>query len=216
MHFSRLDSLTSAVKCSIVHTMRGTVRRRKSKANLTIGARGIVVCTAMHDNAPVPLPQVTTSDYPEDARQRLGVAVTRAREGGGWKRRKDLADRANISLRSLVKLEQGKPGVGRLVLEAVGRTLPDWTEDTPRSILDGGPIPSGGEEAQPADQLDRPKYDFSNATLADLHREYTYFAKKLSTEDMDRLYRLVEMYFDLQIRFTAQEGGGRSSAEGDR
>lgn len=94
----------------------------------------------------MPLPQVTTSDYPEPDRARLGIAVTRAREAAGWLRRKDLAARANVSVRSLAKLESGEPGVGRLVLEAVGRTLPGWTADTPRLILDGedAPPPPGG------------------------------------------------------------------------
>lgn len=101
----------------------------------------------MHDNAPVPPSQVTTADYPEDARQRLGLAATRAREASGWIRRADFAERAGISLRSLVKLEQGRPGVGRKVLDAVGRAIPSWSEDTPWGILKGEPIPS----SMPAD-----------------------------------------------------------------
>jgi transcriptional regulator with XRE-family HTH domain len=106
----------------------------------------------MHDNAPVPLPQVNTTDYSDDARTRLGVAVTRAREAAGWTRRQDLADRANVSKRSLAKLETGAPGVGRQVLEAVGRALPSWTEDTPRLILEGdNPPPTTPMEQSPID-----------------------------------------------------------------
>lgn len=123
--------------------MRGTVKWRGSK-HLTRRRRvGVVLCTSVHDNARVPPSQVTTSDYPEEARLRLGVAVTRARESAGWMRRGDLAERAKVSVRSLVKLEKGgaDPGVGRQVLEAVGRILPHWTEDTPWDILAGGPIP---------------------------------------------------------------------------
>lgn len=99
-------------------------------------------CTSVHDNAPVALPRLTTSDYPEDARNRLGRAVTRAREAAGWARRRDLADHAGVSLRSIVKLEAGDEGVGRRVLEAVGRTLPTWTEDTPYNVLGGEPAPA--------------------------------------------------------------------------
>lgn len=105
----------------------------------------------MHDNAAVPTSQVTTTDYPEDARARLGLAVTRAREAGGWIRRVDFAEHAGISLRSLVKLEQGSTNVGRRVLEAVGRALPGWTEDTPRMIMEGDAAPTAPapEPSQP-------------------------------------------------------------------
>jgi transcriptional regulator with XRE-family HTH domain len=133
----------------------------------------------MHDNAPVPLPQVTTSDYGDDARTRLGVAVTRAREAGGWMRRRDLADRANISLRSLAKLEGGEAGVGRQVLEAVGRALPNWTEDTPRLILEGADPP-------PTTPIEQPPEAAVNEDSASAHRE-------LSEEDKARLDVLKSM-----------------------
>lgn len=112
------------------------------------------MCTSVHDDVPVALPRLTTSDYPEDARADLGRAVTRAREAAGWIRRRDFADHAGVSLRSLVKLEGGEEGVGRRVLEFVGRALPGWDEDTPRRILEGGdpphidPAPEPTEESQ--------------------------------------------------------------------
>ncbi len=47
----------------------------------------------------------------------------------------------NKSVRSIELLEAGEPGVGASILFAVGRGLPNWTEDTPQIILEGGPIP---------------------------------------------------------------------------
>lgn len=57
-----------------------------------------------------------------------------------------------VSLRSLEKLEGGDVGVGQKVLFAVARALPGWTEDTPKTILEDGPIPPTVAEAP------RPRY----------------------------------------------------------
>lgn len=156
----------------------------------------------MHHNALVPLPQVTTSDYPEGDRTRLGIAVTRAREAAGWMRRKDLAERANISLRSLAKLEGGDAGVGRLVLEAVGRALPEWTEDTPGLILAGGEPPPTGtvvEETTRVDaddseedhtewsEEDERKYQLLKAMLRSQGLEMTPRILRIMKEEFDRL-----------------------------
>lgn len=84
---------------------------------------------------------VTTSDYTDDARERLGAAVADARTMAGFRSRSDLAREADISLRSLDKVELGKPGVGRRVLLSIARVLPGWDVDTPRSILEGAPVP---------------------------------------------------------------------------
>jgi hypothetical protein len=113
---------------------------RNSRRRLNPGVTR-ALCTSVHDNASVALPRRTTSDYDEPRRNHLGLAVTRAREAAGWPKRADFAKTAGISLRSLVKLEGGEEGVGRRVLESVGRALPNWTEDTPYEVLDGGPIP---------------------------------------------------------------------------
>jgi len=91
--------------------------------------------------------QLRTADYPQEARERLGDAVAKARETGGWRFRTDFAEAARVageklSLRSLGAVESGEAGVGQSVLFAIGRMLPNWTEDTPRLILEGGPIPS--------------------------------------------------------------------------
>lgn len=94
--------------------------------------------------------RLRTADYPEDARRRLGSAVSEAREALGFKFRPPFAKHAKVSLRSLVDLEAGTPGVGEANLKAVARALPNWTESTPRDILEGGPIPPP-EPAPPAE-----------------------------------------------------------------
>lgn len=111
------------------------------------------MCSSVRNDAPVPPHRVSTSDYTEDARLRLAAAVTRARTTAGWMRRKDAAEHADISLRSIAKLESGEPNVGWRVLEAIGRALPGWTEDTPRLILEGGEPPSISESpSEPAEK----------------------------------------------------------------
>jgi hypothetical protein len=60
----------------------------------------------------------------------------RAREADGHMYRPSFATLAGISVASLLKLETGKP-VGPSVYEAVARALPEWTEETPRKILEG-------------------------------------------------------------------------------
>ncbi|MFB9926056.1 hypothetical protein ACFORO_12245 [Amycolatopsis halotolerans] len=82
-----------------------------------------------------------TRKYSERARIQLGIAVTRGREASGHQWRPSFAKEAKISVRSLIKLEQGEP-VGALVYEAAARALPGWTEDTPVAILEGGEIPA--------------------------------------------------------------------------
>lgn len=93
-----------------------------------------------HDALVTPL-RPHTKEYEDDARRTLGLAVTRAREAIDHKWRPSFARLAKISIRSLVKLEKGE-AVGPTVYEAVARVLPGWTEDTPQTILEGGPIPS--------------------------------------------------------------------------
>lgn len=87
-----------------------------------------------------------TASYPEDARKRLAEAVARARRAAGHDWRPSFAAESGIGLRSLEAVERHEPTVGIAVLERVGRALGrhlrDWDADTPRAILDGGPIPS--------------------------------------------------------------------------
>lgn len=82
-----------------------------------------------------------------DARVHLGEEVRRARLRVGIRSREQLAKRANVSVRSIAKLEspEGERPVGRSVLDAVAAVLPGWTTDTPKAILEGEPAPSGEE-----------------------------------------------------------------------
>ncbi|MEV6879150.1 hypothetical protein [Amycolatopsis sp. NPDC051128] len=90
--------------------------------------------------------RLRTANYSAEARARLGDAVTKAREAAGYQYRPPFVHAAKaagikLNVRSLELLEQGDPGVGQSILFAVGRALPGWTEDTPRVILEDGPIP---------------------------------------------------------------------------
>ncbi|WP_318306006.1 hypothetical protein [Amycolatopsis solani] len=90
--------------------------------------------------------RLRTANYDQRARARLGDAVTKAREAGGWQYRTDFVEAAKqagikLNVRSMELLENGEPGVGQSVLFGVARILPNWTEDTPRIVLEDGPIP---------------------------------------------------------------------------
>ncbi|WAL67085.1 hypothetical protein ORV05_04675 [Amycolatopsis cynarae] len=109
--------------------------------------------------------QISTTGYPPEARVRLGQAVAKARIAAGYKFRTDFARAAGVkSQRSLQMLEQGDEYVGQVILFAVARALPNWNEDTPRTILEGGPIPPTVQEtAQEAAQETAP-----TASVADI------------------------------------------------
>lgn len=105
----------------------------------------VAPCPGVRDHADVTL-RPHTKMFPLEARERLGLAIQRAREAANYLSRPAFAKTLPIGLTSLVKLETGKP-VGPTVYEAVARMLPNWTEDTPVSILEGGPIPAGAAES---------------------------------------------------------------------
>lgn len=132
--------------------------------------------------------KLRTADYPDDARKRLGLAVADAREALGFKFRPPFAKHAKIALRSLVDLETGKPGVGEANLKAVARALPNWTEDTPRIILEGGPIPSNDGIAAEVTEPQKPV--LSDAEIAALDRvavrkHYFFLEKEYGEEAAD-------------------------------
>lgn len=87
-----------------------------------------------------------TANYSKEARIRLGDAVAEARRAIGHRWRTTFAEEARISKRSVEAVERHEPTVGVTVLEeigrALGRHLRDWDANTPKVILDGGPIPS--------------------------------------------------------------------------
>jgi hypothetical protein len=92
------------------------------------------------------MPNLRTADYSEAARMRLGDAVAQARRAAGHTWRTTFVKEAAIGIRSLEAVERYEPKVGVDILERIGRALGrhfrDWNADTPRAILEGGPIPS--------------------------------------------------------------------------
>lgn len=135
--------------------MRGQVKWRGTKRMSNVHVRRVALCTSVREDAFVAPARLSTGDYPEDNRNRLATAVQRARDAAGPWSQQQLADRAKVSKRSIIYLENAEPRVGRRVLEGVGRALPGWTEDTPRAILEGEDPPLT-DQPDPPDPLDEP------------------------------------------------------------
>lgn len=102
----------------------------------------------MRQNARMATSRVRTANYSTEARERLGEAALKAREALGFSRPQLIAAAANIGVtlnkKSLELVEKGQPGVGQSFLFALGRFLPNWTEDTAKAILEGEPPPTTG------------------------------------------------------------------------
>jgi hypothetical protein len=105
-----------------------------------------VFCGTLRHSAAVSPHSLRTADYSEAARKRLAEAVAQARRAIGHEWRTSFVREAKIGIRSLEAVEAYEPTVGVSVLERIGRTLGrhlrDWNANTPRAILEGGPIPS--------------------------------------------------------------------------
>lgn len=127
-------------------TTRYAERRQRRKRR----SRPVVPCATLRHSAYVAPRRLRTADYSEDARRRLGAAVSAAREAAGHRWRPSFAKEIGISPRSLTALEIGEPTVGQAALIAVGRGLAGqgWDENTPLAILEGGQVPVAptGEE----------------------------------------------------------------------
>ncbi|WP_410633307.1 hypothetical protein [Amycolatopsis sp. cmx-4-83] len=99
--------------------------------------------------------RVRTANYAPEARNRLGDAVTKAREALGMSRPQLVAAAAAVGVvlnkKSLELVETGQPGVGQSFLYALGRFLPNWTEETPRQILEGDASPATSASTDAAD-----------------------------------------------------------------
>jgi hypothetical protein len=100
----------------------------------------------MRQNARMATGRVRTANYSDSARTQLGEAVLKAREALGMSRPQLItaAAKAGVTLnkKSLELVETGQPGVGQSFLYALGRFLPNWTEDTAKAILEGGTPPT--------------------------------------------------------------------------
>lgn len=120
--------------------MQRTLQRRTARQHTNGHAGQVPRCTGVRNHVEVSL-RPSTKEFPLEARERLGVAVQRAREAAGYNSRPAFqALLQNVGLTSLVKLETGKP-VGASIYEEVARKLPNWDEESPVTILGGGPIP---------------------------------------------------------------------------
>lgn len=143
---------------------------------------------------------MTTSDYTDDARARLGAAVADARTMAGFKSRSDLAREADISLRSLDKVELGQPGVGRRVLLSIARVLPGWDADTPKAILEGTEPPTPESPEPPKVDTTR-DYTGSFSNLPVGSDEWlTYWSERLDAERFKEVVRI-----GLQVRAKRRE-----------
>lgn len=102
-----------------------------------------------------------------------------------------MAKLAAVATTNVGKLERGEY-VSSTTVKAVARAL-DLPTEMVAPFLDE-------PAATPA-----PSVDPATATLADLQGEFTHFMSLLSPSDMERLYRLCELYHQLQVRIVGHE-----------
>lgn len=136
----------------------------------------------------------------QDVRRQVKVA----RSERGWTQ-KDLAREARVSRGSVQNLETGMKldETTEAKIEAALGKPPGWLDDL---RAQRAPVP---EQAAAEPEI----IDVATATLADLQREYVHFMELLSPAEMERLYRLCELYHHLQVRINRRsEGGERSHA----
>jgi len=154
--------------------------------------------------------RVRTANYPPEARKRLGDAVAKAREALGKSRPQLVAAAAEagvvLNKKSLELVETGQPGVGQSFLYALGRFLPNWTEDTARQILEGDDAPSAAA-------------DFVSSEIPEKHRKIIAMSER---ELAERIVDIAEdspeaakLYAEdaLRIRREHAERSGRIVAE---
>lgn len=159
-----------------------------------------------------------TANYSATARKRLGDAAAIARQAAGHKYRTTFA-RAHegLNVRSLELLENGKPGVAEVVLFALGRALPNWTEDTPRVILEGGPIPPTADPDTPPAGEPRRTHEWSASfrarALETSDEAHLAEARRIRIED-GRLAQLKYLKAVFQIKAEAAEAAAAINSEG--
>lgn len=119
------------------------------------------MCPTVRENAPVVIAGISTGDYPMEARVHLGTEVKNARLAAGIRSRAALAKLAGVSTKAIGNLEAPRksPPTGYAVLAAVARVLPNWTEETPRRILEGGKAPAP-DQPEPTSIGPAAIYDF--------------------------------------------------------
>lgn len=143
--------------------------------------------TVVHHRARVTNPS-------QDVRRQVKAARSRR----GWTQR-DLAKAAKVSRGSIQNLETGMKldeTTESKIEEALGKPT-GWLDQL-----------RAGHESEVPPTSPPPQVDPSSATLADLQAEYVHFMQVLTPTDMERLYRLVEMYHQLQLRVASSTQGG--------
>lgn len=114
----------------------------------------------------------------------------------------NLAKVAAVAVSLVGKVERGEP-VSETTMRAISHAL-----ELPGEMV----APYTGESRE---ATQGPGLDPTSATVADLNREYYYFAGKLSPQDMQRLSRLLDIYHRLQHQETIGHPGTRSHTGGD-
>lgn len=119
----------------------------------------------MRHNARMPGSRVRTATYTEAQRARLGDAAFEAREALGLSRPAMVEAAAargiRLNKKSIELIETGQPGVGPKFLYALGSFIPNWTRETPQTILEGGPIPPVVRTLPPPSAAPAEPYEFS-------------------------------------------------------
>lgn len=164
----------------------------------------------MRDHAGVSRKQLRTSNYGPEARAGLGKAVETARVAAGYRYRTDFCRAHGIkNLRGLELLEQGKTGVGQVLLFEVADALPGWDRETPKAILEGGTVAVASEPAPE-------RVDPGSATWGDLRRELKWWHGRLrdTPEHYERLLYLLDLSAQLESRAASTEGGVQLDAHG--
>lgn len=184
-----------------MRTLSGRYRLRERQISWT---RQVAPCTGVNHDVPVNAYRPHTKEFAQQARVLLGLAAIRAREAAGLTQRA-LAERARISRTSLYKLETGE-SVGPQVYEGVGRALPNWTEDTPRLILEGADPPALGAPPAPPSPAPDPRVSAVITSTPDEPAFWVALADEVPKETFDKLWQL----------YLETRGSRRLAAERDR
>lgn len=156
-----------------------------------------------------------TKAFSQEARDALGIAVMRAREAAGHPFRPTFAEAAGIGKTSLYKLESGI-AVSASVYEAAARVLPNWTEDTPRLILEGEPPPPTTpiEVPAPDDAADESAVDHTEWSEEDEQR-YQLLKGMLRTQGLEMTPHTLRIMKEEYDRLAADQRASEQATQGE-
>lgn len=109
-------------------------------------------------------------------------------------------------MRVLVHLERAERSVGQSSLHSVARALPNWTEDTPRAILEGAEPPPAIPHIKPAD----PEPVQFDPRVVELWRAYRDWEREYGH---DKAYQMVNEQIDLLMLRILREQRLRGDVE---